>query len=185
MGLDGNGNGEQHDAKRQRLGNNTNEQRSAFAEDMARVRSAMNGDGTGVPLAAPSGVSGGEAAGDGQQQQRQQHQQSGASALHQQQQSGESSLQQPARQYLLQPPQQRQAPSIAAPGNNDQRPTGGSESEDEEDGGGNWLKNYTPHHTRVGDNYQVANLPSAPAHVAAAPAAVPGSWISPGGSGEG
>jgi hypothetical protein len=35
----------------------------------------------------------------------------------------------------------------------------GHESDDEE-GEGNWLKNFTPHHTRVGDSYQVTNLPT-------------------------
>lgn len=32
------------------------------------------------------------------------------------------------------------------------------ESDDEEDG--NWLKKFTPHHTRVGADYQVTDLPT-------------------------
>mmetsp|Transcript_8092 Transcript_8092/g.12112 ORF Transcript_8092/g.12112 Transcript_8092/m.12112 type:complete len:122 (-) Transcript_8092:1009-1374(-) len=39
-----------------------------------------------------------------------------------------------------------------------QQQQGGHESDDEE--GGNWLKNFTPHHTRVGENFQVTDLPT-------------------------
>jgi hypothetical protein len=35
---------------------------------------------------------------------------------------------------------------------------GGHESDDETSG--NWLKNFTPHHTRVGESYQVTDLPT-------------------------
>jgi hypothetical protein len=42
-----------------------------------------------------------------------------------------------------------------------QQQQGGQGSDDEE--GGNWLKNFTPHHTRVGENFQVTDLPS-PSH---------------------
>ncbi len=42
---------------------------------------------------------------------------------------------------------------------------GGHESDDDEDGG-NWLKNFTPHHTRVGEDFQVTNLPTPSASAA-------------------
>jgi len=55
-----------------------------------------------------------------------------------------------------------------------QQQQGGHESDDEE--GGNWLKNFTPHHTRVGENFQVSDLPtpsSATSHSASAAVIVP------------
>lgn len=57
--------------------------------------------------------------------------------------------------------------------NQQQQQQGGHESEDEEDG--NWLKNFTPHHTRIGENFQVTNLPtpSATSHSTSAAAIVP------------
>ena len=42
---------------------------------------------------------------------------------------------------------------------------GGHESDDDEDSG-NWLKNFTPHHTRVGEDFQVTNLPTPSASAA-------------------
>ena len=49
---------------------------------------------------------------------------------------------------------------------------GGHESDDED--GGNWLKNFTPHHTRVGENFQVTNLPTPSATTSkSTPAIVP------------
>ncbi len=41
---------------------------------------------------------------------------------------------------------------------NQQQQQGGNESDEEEDG--NWLKKFTPHHTRIGENFQVTNLPT-------------------------
>mmetsp|Transcript_4229 Transcript_4229/g.6523 ORF Transcript_4229/g.6523 Transcript_4229/m.6523 type:complete len:119 (+) Transcript_4229:19-375(+) len=43
-----------------------------------------------------------------------------------------------------------------------QQQQGGHESDEEE--GGNWLKNFTPHHTRVGENFQVTDLPTPSLH---------------------
>ena len=49
---------------------------------------------------------------------------------------------------------------------------GGHESDDED--GGNWLKNFTPHHTRIGENFQVTNLPTPSATTSkSTPAIVP------------
>ncbi len=39
-----------------------------------------------------------------------------------------------------------------------QQQQAGNESDEEEDR--NWLKNFTPHHTRIGENFQVTNLPT-------------------------
>ena len=158
------------------------EQRTAFVEDMARIRTAMEEEGSGEAGAdtssgAPSGDVGGSEAvneradenardrDDGTEKEGTTADSREGNALPSQQQGGESTLQQqqPSGESTLQ--QQRHV-----------------ESEDEEEGGGNrWLQNFAPHHTRVGDNYQVTELPPAPpAAVAAAPT---GSCVSPGGSG--
>eukprot|EP00574_Skeletonema_japonicum_P004442 CAMPEP_0201717874 /NCGR_PEP_ID=MMETSP0593-20130828/3543_1 /ASSEMBLY_ACC=CAM_ASM_000672 /TAXON_ID=267983 /ORGANISM="Skeletonema japonicum, Strain CCMP2506" /LENGTH=123 /DNA_ID=CAMNT_0048208049 /DNA_START=15 /DNA_END=386 /DNA_ORIENTATION=+ len=54
-----------------------------------------------------------------------------------------------------------------------QQQQGGHESDEEEDG--NWLNNFTPHHTRVGENFQVTDLPtpSATSHSTSAAAIIP------------
>jgi hypothetical protein len=60
--------------------------------------------------------------------------------------------------------------------------------DNDDDDGGNWLKNYTPHHTRIGPNYQVTDLPTVmsssslcrPANNSSAVSAVQTSCVSPG-----
>ena len=54
-----------------------------------------------------------------------------------------------------------------------QQQAAGEESDDEEEGAGNWLKNFTPHHTRVGSEFQVTELPMpTPSATSRAPAVV-------------
>ena len=36
----------------------------------------------------------------------------------------------------------------------------GSRADSDDEEGGNWLKNFTTHHTRVGEQYQVTDLPT-------------------------
>ncbi|KAL3791876.1 hypothetical protein HJC23_010736 [Cyclotella cryptica] len=48
--------------------------------------------------------------------------------------------------------QQQQQTTNTVPGNRHRR-----DSDDDEDG--NWLKNFTSHHTRIGEDYQVMDLP--------------------------
>lgn len=112
-------NNDRKDAKRQKL---LSDQRSAYEEDLARIRAALN-EQPGQPPAATNQEEKNENSGVTQQQQQQQEQrQNHHQQQHQQQQQG------------------------------------GHESDEEEDG--NWLKNFTPHHTRIGENFQVTNLPT-------------------------
>ena len=121
------------------------------------------------------GAYGGANDSDFPQRQQYQQQQGGESTLQQQQPSGESTLQQQptVRHQYLQQQQAQQPHAHRSTGDN------GSESEDEEGDGNNWLQHFTAHHTRVGENYQVADLPTAPSP--AAPAAS-SSCVSPGAS---
>ena len=102
---------EHSEAKRRRLV----EQRTAFEEDMARVRAAMQNDEPGCDVTGDQS-------------------QTDAGAL---------SSEQVSRQHL----------STSTNDGNDSR----GDSDDEE--GGNWLKNFTAHHTRIGEHYQVTDLP--------------------------
>lgn len=167
-----------HAAKRQRLDNST-EQRTTFEEDMARIRAAMNADAASSAASPSASVGGGgsrsnaipsgPAAGDyfPQQQQLyhqpqlsvQQHRTSGVSV---------STLQQhqrPRQNHL----QQQQAQPVNSPRStifNAQASMEGGFDSDDDDRGGSWLQSFTPRSaTRVGENYQVTNLPAAPPRV--------------------
>ena len=121
-----------NDAKRQRV-DDASTQRSAFEEDMGRIRSAMNGTGS---QPAPDGEA---------------LQQQSTSQQQQQEPSGGSTATANSQQQTSRPPE------------NSQRSTAyGSEDDDEDEEGGNWLKNFRPHHARVGSDYQVSNLPAPP-----------------------
>ena len=48
----------------------------------------------------------------------------------------------------------------------------GQESDDDEEGAGNWLKTFTPHHTRVGSEFQVTELPTPQANTSREPAVI-------------
>lgn len=48
----------------------------------------------------------------------------------------------------------------------------GQESDDDEEGPGNWLKTFTPHHTRVGSEFQVTELPTPKANTSREPAVI-------------
>eukprot|EP00585_Thalassiosira_rotula_P011224 CAMPEP_0196159536 /NCGR_PEP_ID=MMETSP0910-20130528/46372_1 /TAXON_ID=49265 /ORGANISM="Thalassiosira rotula, Strain GSO102" /LENGTH=237 /DNA_ID=CAMNT_0041424457 /DNA_START=93 /DNA_END=806 /DNA_ORIENTATION=+ len=103
-----------------------------------------------------------------QQLQQQYHQHGLGLTLHELQASEEFTLQQQQQQhqtvrhyYSQQRQAQPHAPGITM--GNGERLTGALDSEDEEDGGNHWLRNFTPRSvTRIGENYQVANLPAAP-----------------------
>ena len=118
---------DQKEAKRQKL--QSEAQRSAFEEDMARIHAALNGQSSSQPasIAAESREKDKAGCNDTQQHQEVQQQQGG----------------------------------------------NGNESDEEE--GGNWLKKFTPRHTRVGENFQVTDLPipSAPSHSTSAAVIVP------------
>eukprot|EP00571_Detonula_confervacea_P000390 CAMPEP_0172313828 /NCGR_PEP_ID=MMETSP1058-20130122/21073_1 /TAXON_ID=83371 /ORGANISM="Detonula confervacea, Strain CCMP 353" /LENGTH=209 /DNA_ID=CAMNT_0013027545 /DNA_START=18 /DNA_END=647 /DNA_ORIENTATION=+ len=199
----------QHDDKRQRLGG-TNEQRNAFEEDMARIRSAVNnnvessaacvesaeddnsGDGRLREADSASAAGAGErleAIPDHHRQgvvDRRARSESSSPQL-QQQQGGESTSSLQHQQRPLGEQQQHQsqqithAPSITRGDASGQRSMDCVDSEDEEEGDA-WLQNFTPRHTRVGANYQVADLPTAPPTL---PRNAPpsSSCVSPGGSG--
>jgi hypothetical protein len=76
---------------------------------------------------------------------------------HQEQQEEEKNNIQPS-----QPPQPQQQ----------QQQQVGQESDDDEEGAGNWLKTFTPHHTRVGSEFQVTELPTPQANVSREPAVI-------------
>ena len=162
MEPENNNNDDAHSAKRMRL---ETEQRTAFEEDMALIRSAIR-DGSSQADRTSAvmnnnhdtavAVGGGGEIGNGSHR----HQQGGESTFQQQQQmGGESTLQDvnpiagPQHASLaFRPPQ-------AANGLYHQR-TSNTNDDSDEDGEGNWLQNFTPHHTRVGGNYQVTELPT-------------------------
>ena len=118
-----------HEAKRQRtegeggpaaaLGS-TAAQRSAFAEDAARIRAALSG-GSSSASAEPAETASSAA--------------SAAGSRHESRPNGS--------------PHQQQLPP--------------SDDDDDDESGGGWLRNYTAHHTRVGEAYQVSSLPVPPA----------------------
>ena len=170
MAEDDTGGGKAHDAnKRPRLDDAAvSGQRAAFAEDMALIRSAVGrgesgegeGEGEGAPP-APDGNGGEEECAPSQQQ-------GGESTVQSPQPSGESTSQ--------------HRPTGTGAGRPSAEAAGALESDDDEEGEGHWLKNFTPHHTRVGAAYQVAELPAASPPSAAAPARASGSCVSPGSS---
>mmetsp|Transcript_50462 Transcript_50462/g.107469 ORF Transcript_50462/g.107469 Transcript_50462/m.107469 type:complete len:204 (+) Transcript_50462:22-633(+) len=190
------------DPKRQRLDDPVQQQqRTTFEEDMARIRDAMMSGG-GNDAAPSTNVSppgnGGTGMGDRgarpdvipaprdySPHKKHYQQQGGESTMQQQQASGESTLQHP--QHPSCHSQQRRAPLPHAPrttgGNGEQSKGGGLDNDYDEEGcGGNWLQNFTPRSaTRVGENYQVTNLPAAPSR---AVLAAPRSYVSPGVSGQ-
>ena len=154
--------GEEKDTKRQRVLDPA-EQRATFVEDMERIRAAMNG-ASGAPT---------EAEGEGEEEEEK-----AAESTMQQQQS-----QQPYGSFTTQQQQ-------LAQGGGQSKSTGVLDSDDDEEGNNNWLQNYTPHHTRVGSNYQVADLPPVSSHndgAAARSSDTISGRVSPtsGGSGEG
>ena len=55
---------------------------------------------------------------------------------------------------------------------NKQQQQVGQESDDDEEGAGNWLKTFTPHHTRVGSEFQVTELPTPQANTSREPAVI-------------
>ena len=146
---------EDHDSKRQRVGDPSAAQRQAFNEDMELIRSAMNGvSGTTDINAHTTNAEGNSTT---QQQITQQSNESAASQ-HAVQQGGDIH----------------------------QRSTENDNSMDSDNEEGNWMQNYTPHHTRVGADYQVAELPAPPPNNNVASAATIRGRVSPtsGGSGD-
>ena len=125
---------EEKDTKRRRVLDPA-EQRAAFIEDMERIRSS------GM-MVEPT-----EAGGDDEEEEKA----AGAGESTPQQQQS----QQPSGSSSTQQQQHAQG------GGGQSRSTGVMDSDDDEDGN-NWLQNYTPHHTRVGSDYQVADLPPVP-----------------------
>ena len=132
-------NKEDHDSKRQRVGDPSAAQRQAFNEDMELIRSAMNS----VSGTTTQDIS-----------------------AHINNTNTESTAQQITQQS---------SQHAAQGGDMHQRSTGDDNpmdgSDDEE---GNWMQNYTPHHTRVGADYQVAELPAPPPNNVASAATISG-----------
>ena len=126
---------EEKDTKRRRVLDPA-EQRAAFIEDMERIRS--------------SGMMGGAPTAAGGEEEEEEKSAGAAESTLQQHQS-----QQPSGSFTTQQQQHAQG------GGGQSRSTGVMDSDDDEDGN-NWLQNYTPHHTRVGSDYQVADLPPVP-----------------------
>ena len=139
---------EDHDSKRQRVGDPSAAQRQAFNEDMELIRSAMNG----VSGTTDINVHTTNSEGDSTTQQQIT------------QQSNESAVSQYAAQQG---------------GDMNQRTTGDDNPMDSDDEEGNWMQNYTPHHTRVGADYQVAELPAPPPPNDVASAATISGRVSP------
>jgi len=133
-------NKEDHDTKRQRVGDSA--QRQAFNEDMELIRSAMN---------SVSGTT---------------TQDVGANTNAE----GESTTQ----QQITQQSNESAASQHAAGGDMHQRTTGDDNPMGSDDEEGNWMQNYTPHHTRVGADYQVAELPAPPPNNVASAAIIRG-----------
>lgn len=63
-------------------------------------------------------------------------------------------------------------PSQPQPQPQQQQQQVGQESDDDEEGAGNWLKTFTPHHTRVGSEFQVTELPTPQANTSREPAVI-------------
>ena len=132
---------QQHLPKRQRLlGGTTDEQRTAFEEDMAQIRSALvTGEGednstTGTSNGAPPvDENSDEITEETHEPSREDSEGSKKTGIDQQRGLGDD-------EHI------------------DQSNNVGNDNDD----GGNWLKNYTPHHTRIGPNYQVTDLPTVP-----------------------
>ncbi len=138
---------QQHLPKRQRLlGGNTDERRAAFEEDMAQIRSALvTGEGEDISMAATNtGTSNGAPPVDanGDEITEEAHEPSSTSSFNVTSEVVEGSEK----------------------ASDHQRGLGDDEHVEQrnDDDGGNWLKNYTPHHTRIGTNYQVTDLPTVP-----------------------
>ena len=118
-------NKEDHDTKRQRVGDSA--QRQAFNEDMELIRSAMN---------SVSGTT---------------TQDISAHINNTNTESTTLQITQQSSQHAA------QGGGIHQRSTGDDNPMDGSDDEE-----GNWMQNYTPHHTRVGKDYQVAELPAPP-----------------------
>ena len=140
---------EDHDTKRQRVGDLSSQQRQAFNEDMELIRSAMNAGNT-QDIGADNTNTNSEGDSTTQHQITQQSNESAASqhAAHQ-------------------------------GGDMHQRSTGDDNQMDSDDEEGKWMQNYTPHHTRVGADYQVAELPAPPPNNNVASAATISGRVSP------
>jgi len=136
-------NKEDHDSKRQRVGDPSAAQRQAFNEDMELIRSAMNGVSGTTDINVHTTNAEGESTTTQQQIT---------------QQSNESASQHAAHQG----------------GDIHQRSTENDNSMDSDDEEGKWMQNYTPHHTRVGADYQVAELPAPPPNNVASAATISG-----------
>ena len=127
---------EDHDTKRQRVGDSA--QRQAFNEDMELIRSAMNS----VSGTTTQDIS-----------------------AHINNTNTEST----AQQITQQSSQQAAQGGIYQRSTGEDNPMDGSDDEE-----GNWMQNYTPHHTRVGKDYQVAELPAPPPNNVASAATISG-----------
>jgi len=140
---------EDHDSKRQRVGDPSAAQRQAFNEDMELIRSAMNG------VSGTTDIN-----------------------VHTTNTGGDSTTQQ---QITVQQSNESAASQHAAHQGGDihQRTTENDNSMDSDNEEGNWMQNYTPHHTRVGADYQVAELPAPPPNNNVASAATISGRVSP------
>lgn len=152
-------NAQKHAAKRQRmLEDTTGERRAAFEEDMARIRSALaDSEGnTGAQSSTGSNHGVNNENGEGMDEMRQLITGSTIATI-----GGGAGL---------------HAPEEMDGDNN--------KVEKQDDDGGddadNWLQNYTPHHTRIGPNYQVTDLPTVSCRPASNNAAAVASCVSPG-----
>ena len=141
-----------HDTKRQRVGDPSAAQRQAFNEDMELIRSAMNGvSGNTQDIGADNTSTNAEGNSTTQQQITVQQSNESAASQHAAHQGGDIH----------------------------QRSTENDNSMDSDNEEGNWMQNYTPHHTRVGADYQVAELPAPPPNNNVASAATISGRVSP------
>ena len=180
--------------KRQRLllgdsSSTTEEVRAAFEEDMAQIRSALGSTGDGTQSNSNTNNTGNieahpfDDANLGERRMEEPHQDapsSSSSSFHARSEDEGGSERHNHRGL----------------GNDNNNNGGGGDDNlqqrnsigDNDDDSGNWLKNYTPHHTRIGPNYQVTDLPTVmsssslcrPANNSSAVSAVQTSCVSPG-----
>jgi hypothetical protein len=106
------------------------EQRLAFEEDMARIRASQAAAG---PAAIPAEEENAIAPEDGDAPMEQE----------------------PHHQVPEDDGEQQPWPQATSNGT-----SGAAHHDSDDEEGGNWLQNYTAHHTRVGEDYQVVDLPS-------------------------
>ena len=150
------------------------QQRTAFDEDMARIRAAMSSSSSNGNSNLSTQVTGGNArphaeggrkCGEG----------AAAATVHRGGGGGgllEGGWPMPHAPVIPTESSRRNGPAAMGGA------SGGSDSEEEE-GTEHWLKRYTPRHTRIGEKYQVVNLPSPAGHAPPAQVA-PTACVSPG-----